>query len=129
MANRRRRANRAAMFNTLIAQGYDPGAAGAIANTPNWGKANRRFQAAANNAPVAAPQAAAPVTPQQPALIKPPSQVNATISSIGSGVGRSKKKIDKRRVSDLRMRRGKKSSVARGLGSATGTGMNTGLLT
>ena len=73
------------------------------------------------------PTPAAPTPPpvQTPVQIKPPSQQNATISSTGAGIGRSKKKIDKRRISDLRIKRGKKSSVARGLGSATGTGMNT----
>lgn len=73
MANPQRRANRNAMFQSLLAAGYDGGTAGAIANNPNWNAANNQFRNAMANAPgkqqqqqpqqAAAPQKVKPVTP------------------------------------------------------------------
>ena len=73
MANPQRRANRNAMFQSLLAAGYDGGTAGAIANNPNWDQANNQFRNAMANAPgkqqqqqpqqAAAPQKVKPVTP------------------------------------------------------------------
>ena len=72
MANPQRRANRNAMFQSLLAAGYDPGFAGSIANTPNWSAANNRFRNAMANAPgkpapkpqqAQAPKEVKPVTP------------------------------------------------------------------
>lgn len=72
-----------------------------------------------------APAPAPTPLPTLPATIKPPTQQNATISSTGAGVGRSKKKVDKRRLADLRIKRKKKGSMQLGTGAATGTGLNT----
>lgn len=69
MANPQRRANRTAMFNSLLAAGYDAGFAGSIANTPNWNAANNRFRNAMANAP--GKQQQQPQQAQAPKEVKP----------------------------------------------------------
>ena len=107
MANARRRANRERMFNQLLSAGYDSGTAGSIANTPNWGNANNRFNNAMANAPGKPAPAPTPVVPQQPKPVKPPSQMNATVGSEGGGVGRAGKVQPRKKLSDLRIARRK----------------------
>lgn len=76
MANPQRRANRQAMYTSLINAGYDPGTAGSIANNPNWDQANNQFRNAMSNAPgkQQTPQAAS--KPQKIKSVQPPVQLS-----------------------------------------------------
>ena len=123
MANAQRRANREAMFNSLLAAGYDPGTAGSIANTPNWNAANNRFKAAMNNAPGKSQQAA-PTPMAAPKPIKPPEQSNVTISQAGEGVKRPGAKRKKTTLASLRIKPRKINQQIGGLGS--GGSLNIG---
>ena len=128
MANKRRRANRAAMFNAMIAAGHSAAVAGAIANTPNWNKTNNRFQYAMTNAPGPAPTpTAAPTPPPPPVIPDPPVQADATQAALGRGVRRPKKSTKRTRLSDLRIGRAKGPKVNTALSiGAGGTGLNVG---
>ena len=96
----------------LLKQGIDINTATAAVMNP---------QPASSPAPEPTPT---PVVSATPAPIKPPVQAPATLASTGAGVGKSKKKVEKRRLSDLRIKR-KKKSEDDVVGSPTGTGLNT----
>ena len=122
MSNPQRRANRDAMYRSLIDAGYDSATAGQIANTPNWDRANARFSAAMDNAP-GKPQPA-PTQPPAPKIPKPPVQAQSTQASVGQGVRRPKKSQVRTRLSDLRIQRPRiNTALAIGAG---GTGLNVG---
>ena len=125
MANARRRRNRAAMFNAMIAAGHSPAAAGAIANTSNWKKTNKRFEAAMASAPGPAPVTyPTPAAPPAPKPIAPPTQSYSTQAQVGNTVRRPRKGKKKTRLSDLRISR---PSINRSLSiGAGGTGLNVG---
>ena len=82
------------------------------------------FNPAPASSPPPAPEPPAPTPPTPPAPIKPPVQAPATLAATGAGVGKSKKKVEKRRLSDLRIKR-KKKPEGEVVGSPTGTGLNT----
>lgn len=125
MANPRRRANRDAMFQSLLAAGYDGGTAGSIANTPNWDQANNRFKAAMANPPgKPAPPAPAPQPMAQPSTPKPPVQNQTTISQAGEGVKRPGGKRKKTTLASLRIKPRKINQQVGGLG--TGGSLNIG---
>ena len=127
MANARRRANRDRMFQQLIAAGYDGGTAGAIANTPNWDAANRKFGDAMRNPPGNNTPPPAPAPPPMPTIPKPPEQAQSTIAQAGEGVRRPGAKRKKTTLASLRIR--PKSQINQqvgGLGAGAGSGLNIG---
>lgn len=124
MANARRRANRDAMFKSLLAAGYDGGTAGSIANTSNWDQANRRFNAAMANPPGRSQPAPAPTPMAQPATPKAPVQNQTTIAQAGEGVKRPGSKRKKTTLASLRIKPRKINQQVGGLG--TGGSLNIG---
>ena len=124
MANPQRRANRDRMFKSLLDAGYDAGTAGSIANTPNWGQANNRFNSAMANAPGRPAPAPAP-PPPMPEAPKAPEQTNTTIASIGDTVRRPQKKRKKTTLASLRIR---PTTINRQIGgTGYGSGLNIGV--
>ena len=95
MANARRRQNRTNMFNSLLAAGYDAGTAGSIANTPNWDRANNKFNSAMANPP-ARSTPPPPTPPPAPRVATDNNPRRLSPESDGSNL-KIKKKSRKRR--------------------------------
>lgn len=123
MANANRRANRDRMYKSLLDAGYDSGTASSIANTPNWSRANNRFNNAMANAP-GKPAPPAPAPPPPPPTPKPAEQTNTTISSVGDTVRRPKQKRKKTTLASLRIRPTRINQQVGGTGY--GSGLNIG---
>ena len=131
MANPRRRANRNRMFDQLISAGFDPGTAGAIANTPNWDQANSKFSSAMSNPPGRNTPPPPPTPPAMPKMetYKPPQMSAATTAALGKGVAKAEGTPQAKTLASLRIKKKKPTKVASSLGGnfAPGTGLNVQL--
>ena len=131
MANPRRRQNRNNMFTALINAGFDSGTAGAIANTPNWDQANKKYGDAMANPPgKKTPPPAAPTVPMpKMETYKPPQMSPATTAALGKGVAKAEGTPQAKTLSSLRIKKKRPTKVAGSLGGnfAPGTGLNVTL--